>query len=109
MNKIYWLICISLFFVLQVYADNPPSTEVRAVWLTTNYGLDWPKNRTDVDVQKRELIKILDELKEFNFNTVLLPMLPLTFFFKLILSTLLTVNVIIIPIIHFTIYPLPNP
>ncbi len=70
MNKIYWLICISLFFVVQVYANDPPSTEVRAVWLTTNYGLDWPKNRTDVDVQKRELIKILDDLKKFNFNTV---------------------------------------
>ena len=70
MNKTYWLICISLFFVLQVYADNPPATEVRAVWLTTNYGLDWPTNRTDVDVQKRELIKILDDLKKYNFNTV---------------------------------------
>lgn len=70
MNKIYWLICISLFFVLQVYANNPPPTEVRAVWLTTNYGLDWPKNRTDINIQKRELIKILDDLKKYNFNTV---------------------------------------
>lgn len=70
MNKIYWLICISLFFVLQLYANDPPPIEVRAVWLTTNYGLDWPTNRTDVDVQKRELIKILDDLKKFNFNTV---------------------------------------
>ena len=70
MNKIYWLICISLLFVLQVYANNPPPTEVRAVWLTTNYGLDWPTNRTDINVQKRELIKILDDLQRYNFNTV---------------------------------------
>ena len=70
MNKIYWLICMSLFFIMQLYANDPPPTEVRAVWLTTNYGLDWPRNRTDIEVQKRELIKILDDLKKFNFNTV---------------------------------------
>ena len=70
MNKIYWLICISLFFVLQVYANDPPPTEVRAVWLTTNYGLDWPTNRTNIDVQKRELITLLDDLEKYNFNTV---------------------------------------
>ena len=70
MNKIYWLICISLFIVWQVYPGNPPATEVRAVWLTTNYGLDWPTNRTDIDEQKKELIEILDNLKRFNFNTV---------------------------------------
>ena len=54
----------------QIYANDPPPTEVRAVWLTTNYGLDWPTNRTDIGVQKRELITILDKLKEYNFNTV---------------------------------------
>lgn len=70
MNKWYWLILVSLFFCLQTYASNPPSTEVRAVWLTTNYGLDWPNNRTDIDVQKRELLSILDDLKKYNFNTV---------------------------------------
>ena len=70
MNKIYWLVCLILFCVQQVSANNPPATEVRAVWLTTNYGLDWPKNRTDIDTQKRELISILDNLKKYNFNTV---------------------------------------
>ena len=70
MNKIYWLVCLILFCVQQVSASNPPATEVRAVWLTTNYGLDWPKNRTDIDTQKRELIAILDNLKKYNFNTV---------------------------------------
>ena len=70
MNKIYWLVCLILFCVQQVSASNPPATEVRAVWLTTNYGLDWPKNRTDIDTQKRELIAILENLKKYNFNTV---------------------------------------
>ncbi|MGI6573633.1 MAG: glycoside hydrolase family 10 protein [Fermentimonas sp.] len=49
---------------------SPPATEVRAVWLTTNYGLDWPRNRTSVEVQKRELREILDSLQVLRFNTV---------------------------------------
>ena len=49
---------------------HPSATEVRAVWLTTNYGLDWPRNRTSVEVQKRELREILDGLQELRFNTV---------------------------------------
>ena len=70
MNKIYWFICMSLFFVLKIHASDPPAIEVRAVWLTTNYGLDWPKNRTDIDIQKKELTNMLDDLKKYNFNTV---------------------------------------
>lgn len=48
-----------------------PATEVRAVWLTTNWGLDWPTQGTSVAAQKEELKRILDILKEENFNTVL--------------------------------------
>lgn len=59
---------------MSLYADNPPAIpaiEVRAVWLTTNYGLDWPINKMSADVQKQELITILDNLKQHNFNTVM--------------------------------------
>jgi uncharacterized lipoprotein YddW (UPF0748 family) len=48
----------------------PPATEVRAVWLTTNYGLDWPRNRTSVEAQKQELREMLDGLQALRFNTV---------------------------------------
>lgn len=51
--------------------SEPAATEVRAVWLTTNYGLDWPRNRTNPEIQKQELISILDSLKSHNFNTVM--------------------------------------
>lgn len=54
-----------------VFAAVPPATEVRAVWLTTNYGLDWPRNHKNVEVQKRELITILDSLQRHHFNLVL--------------------------------------
>ena len=71
MNKISILLILFFCSFKSVLSNEPPSTEVRAVWLTTNYGLDWPRNRTSQESQKRELITILDSLKKHNFNTVL--------------------------------------
>lgn len=65
---------LSLLFIF-IYSYSQPKNEVRAVWLTTNYGLDWPKTKADNKEnqikQQTELIKILDRLKAANFNTVL--------------------------------------
>ena len=51
-----------------------PKQEIRAVWLTTIYGLDWPtgiaSNETEQRWQKQDLCNMLDRLKEANFNTV---------------------------------------
>jgi uncharacterized lipoprotein YddW (UPF0748 family) len=57
-----------------VAAADCPKHEIRAVWLTTIYGLDWP-SAPAVDEesrirQKQELCSILDRLQEANFNTV---------------------------------------
>lgn len=51
--------------------SQTPATEVRAVWLTTNWGLDWPTQKTSVTAQKNELMSILDILQAANFNIVL--------------------------------------
>lgn len=52
-----------------------PKWEVRAVWLTTFRGLDWPKTKVKDDwsreLQKRELVRMLDGLQEANINTVI--------------------------------------
>ena len=45
--------------------------EVRAVWLTTIGGIDWPYAKTAA-AQKQEMIRILDQLKRVNINTVLI-------------------------------------
>lgn len=71
MNKIYLLLLLLCGSMPGIYPSDLPATEVRAVWLTTNYGLDWPRNRTSREEQKRELVEILDDLKRHNFNTVL--------------------------------------
>lgn len=53
-----------------------PKHEVRAVWLTTIGGIDWPHSyattpRT-VELQKQELTQTLDLLQQANINTVLI-------------------------------------
>ena len=45
--------------------------EVRAVWLTTIGGIDWPTTFSPQD-QKREMTRLLDKLKQAGINTVLI-------------------------------------
>ena len=53
-----------------------PKYEYRAVWLTTIENLDWPhtkvKTPADVEVQKKEMLVLLDSLQAMHINTVLL-------------------------------------
>ena len=55
---------------------SQPKYEIRATWLTTLGGMDWPRTKagsaTGIQRQKKELCDILDRLKAANFNTVLL-------------------------------------
>lgn len=72
------IIGICLLFTSNIKAQywESPKREYRAVWLTTIENLDWPKTKikspSDIDKQKRELIVLLDSLKAYNINTVLL-------------------------------------
>ena len=51
-----------------------PKYEMRAVWLTTNWGLDWPsfpaRSAEDAVRQQAELSQLLDEVVSLGFNTV---------------------------------------
>lgn len=65
-------IIILCFILLPVIASKH---EVRAVWLTTLGGLDWPHTYAHdgmgIEQQKRELCDILDKYVEAGLNTVL--------------------------------------
>ena len=68
---------LTLLLSLSLQAQTiPPKREVRAVWLTTIGGLDWPKQKANsaqgIERQKKELTQILDQLAAANFNTVFL-------------------------------------
>ena len=58
------------------FGPEAPKHELRGVWLTTLWGLDWPKTRGTgtrvVEEQKKSLRGILDELQEDGINTVFL-------------------------------------
>ena len=58
------------------FAQEAPKREVRGVWLTTLWGLDWPTMRgTGQSImarQKEQLCNILDELQRDGINTVFL-------------------------------------
>lgn len=55
--------------------DGMPKREVRAAWLTSSYGLDWPRTRgtsaAAIRKQQEELLRILDRLQAARFNTVI--------------------------------------
>ena len=75
-----FIVTLSILFaaLVAVVAQEQRSSkyEYRAVWLTTVENLDWPKTKirrkADIDVQKSELVAMLDSLKRLNINTVLL-------------------------------------
>lgn len=67
--------CFLLLNTLWAIASSP-KREVRAVWLTTLSGLDWPTTyahgRAGIQAQKEELCDLLDRLQAAGINTVLL-------------------------------------
>ena len=74
-------ILLSIIF-LSVFAGScwgqqtSPKYEVRAVWLTTIGGLDWPhsyaQSKSGIEKQKNELIQILNRLQDAGINMVLI-------------------------------------
>lgn len=67
-----------LLFLAIVKAQQPvmPKYEYRAVWLTAIENLDWPVtlavSPSSEQIQKQDLVHILDSLQSMNVNTVLL-------------------------------------
>lgn len=78
-RRVLCLVCMALAAPSLFAAALPqptPKHEVRAVWLTTIGGLDWPhsysRSQASAHRQQRELCDILDRLKSAGINTVLL-------------------------------------
>ena len=63
------------YFTLPLFAQSPKQ-EIRAVWLTTIGGIDWPhsyaQSAQSIEVQKNELRRILDQLQRVHINTILI-------------------------------------
>lgn len=51
--------------------------EMRSVWITSAWGLDWPDGAYDAATQKQKYINYLDKFKELNINTVIMQIRPM--------------------------------
>ncbi|MGL5272645.1 MAG: glycoside hydrolase family 10 protein [Phocaeicola sp.] len=69
----YIVLIAFLFSALITWSQ--PKQEVRAVWITTLGGMDWPQQKAGsaigIERQKRELCEQLDQYKAAHFNTIL--------------------------------------
>jgi uncharacterized lipoprotein YddW (UPF0748 family) len=68
------IIFLVLFFSVNILSQNSassrsPKWEVRAVWLTTVSGLDWPRS-LKTDEQQQSLRTIVERLAAANYNTI---------------------------------------
>lgn len=65
-----------LFLCITALGIAQPKWEVRAVWLTTIGGIDWPSTYAHdgmgIEKQKQQLTDMLDRLKAVGINTILL-------------------------------------
>jgi len=59
-----------LLSALVAWSQETPKHEIRAVWLTTLGGLDWPRTMNPKQ-QQEDLIRLLDKYKAVGINTVL--------------------------------------
>ncbi len=74
-HRFFTIILIGLF--AQAGAQENPKREMRAVWIATVENIDWPSLPTlSVDDQKKEMTSLLDLVKEYNLNTVVLQIRP---------------------------------
>lgn len=62
------LFAAAILFNSEISAQT--QRETRAVWLTTNFRLDWPPARYDEEYQKNALVEIFDDIRKKNLNTV---------------------------------------
>ena len=70
------LACILVCMGNTLTAQAQVKHEIRASWITTLGGMDWPRAKATsaagIERQKKEFCNLLDRLKEANFNTILL-------------------------------------
>lgn len=69
MSKVYVVLVLLLAVFTTSNAQDSPSGELRAVYLTTTNSLDWPKS-FDAGEQQSSLRRIVRDLKKANFNAI---------------------------------------
>ncbi|MBU1113747.1 MAG: family 10 glycosylhydrolase [Bacteroidetes bacterium] len=68
-QKLKYFFVIS-FLLIQLNINAQTLRETRAVWVSTNYKLDWPPQTYDENAQKETLINIFNNIESKNLNTI---------------------------------------
>ncbi len=75
--RILLILAALLFSWYPAQSGDSPKREMRAVWIATVANIDWPSRRDlSSEDQKRELIELLDLVKTYHMNTVILQIRP---------------------------------
>ncbi len=77
------IICILLCLLAVTGAQaqtayTQPKRELRAAWVSTVFGIDWPNPDASAQSQKAALTRMLDSLARNNFNAVCLQVRPMS-------------------------------
>jgi len=70
------ILFLIVFISSTLFAQSiPPKREMRGAWIATVENIDWPKS-TIPEIQRQELITILDGLKAININAIMFQIRP---------------------------------
>jgi uncharacterized lipoprotein YddW (UPF0748 family) len=81
-NRYWFIILPFVLFTINILpyelsAQVHPKYEMRGVWVASVSNIDWPSKATlSVDEQKKEMISLLDLMKQNNLNTVVFQIRP---------------------------------
>ena len=64
------LIIVAMATGITINADETRKREMRATWVATVYGIDWPQTQNNASAQKAEFNAYLDNLQTQNFNAI---------------------------------------
>ena len=71
------ILILVLFFQTNLFSQQSPKRDMRAVWISTVDNIDWPSKPGLSDQEmKGEMIQILDNLRSYNLNTVVFQIRP---------------------------------
>lgn len=70
-----FFVCLLCFCALPIYAQTYEN-DMRAVWISTVFNLDYPSTKNNVTAQQNEFIQKLETLKDIGMNTVIVQVRP---------------------------------
>jgi uncharacterized lipoprotein YddW (UPF0748 family) len=70
LNSSFFILLIGAIISTAITLLPQIDRETRAVWVSTNFRLDWPPPTFDQEKQKLALVNIFDNIKSKNLNTV---------------------------------------